>query len=235
MTLTFIAFFSELIGTLSGFGSSTFFVPIAVLIEDFHFVLVITAILHCLGNLSRIFLFKEFFQFPIFFRLAFPSVVLTGLGAVLTTQIHKPLFENSLGAVLILLSVLLMFGKELIQQLPLSAAYVLTGISGFLTGFIGTGGALRGVALTALKVEKNAFVSLSASIDLGGDFLRLIVYLKNQFMDWDQWFYIPLLGLAAFFGSKVAKSILGRIKQEQFDRIVTAFIFLSGLVLILKK
>lgn len=55
--LTFLAFISEAIGTLSGFGSSTFFVPLAILVESFTFVLALTAILHCFGNLSKILLF----------------------------------------------------------------------------------------------------------------------------------------------------------------------------------
>ena len=44
--LGFLAFISETVGTVSGFGSSTFFVPMAVFLESFHMVLALTAILH---------------------------------------------------------------------------------------------------------------------------------------------------------------------------------------------
>ncbi len=233
--LILFAFLSEFIGTLSGFGSSIFFVPLAVLVESFHFVLAITAILHRCGNFSRIFTFKDSFQKGIFLRLALPSIVLTVLGALLATQVKTPLLENGLGVVLIFLSVVLLFGKKLIQLLPSRVAVVLCGVSGFLTGLVGTGGAIRGIALTALNVEKNAFVCLSASIDIEGDFFRMIIYLRNGFVDWSQWFYIPLLGIAAILGSKFVKGIMNQIKQEQFDRIVSFFIFLSGIVLVLEN
>ncbi len=233
--LILIAFFSELVGTLSGFGSSTFFVPVATMLESFQFALAITAILHCFGNVSRIFIFKDFFQLKVFLRLALPSILLTGVGALLTTQVQVSLLQRSLGVALILVSGALFFGKKLIQRLPSRAALVLSGISGFLTGFIGTGGAIRGMALTALQIEKNAFVSLSASIDLGGDFIRLIIYLWNNFMDWSQWFYIPLLGIAAYLGSRIGKNVLSGLKQEHFERIVALFVLLSGIILVLKK
>jgi len=41
-----IALLSEVIGTVAGFGSSVFFVPLAGLFLDFHSVLMLTSILH---------------------------------------------------------------------------------------------------------------------------------------------------------------------------------------------
>jgi uncharacterized membrane protein YfcA len=43
-----IAFSSEVVGTIAGFGSSVFFVPLAGLLLGFHEVLALTSILHVL-------------------------------------------------------------------------------------------------------------------------------------------------------------------------------------------
>lgn len=234
LALIFFAFLSELLGTLSGFGSSTFFVPAALFVESFHFVLALTAILHCFGNLSRIILFRKNFEWRLFFRLALPFIILTGVGAILTKYSDPAALKVSLGIFLILVAPVLAFGKHAMERLPIWAGVILSGVSGFLTGFVGTGGAIRGIALTALKIEKNSFVALSSSIDVGGDLLRASIYLKNGYMDWSQWFYIPLLWVAAILGARAGKKVLNRVNQTQFERIVAFFVFVSGIALLVK-
>ncbi|MCB9024886.1 MAG: sulfite exporter TauE/SafE family protein [Bdellovibrionaceae bacterium] len=234
IALVVIAFLSELVGTLSGFGSSTFFVPFALLIERFQFVLVLTAILHCFGNLSRILIFRKNFQWNSFAILIIPSVIFTGIGAILTTQFPTELMQKILGFTLIIISLILFFGRTIVKHLPKWLAIILSLASGFFTGFIGTGGALRGLALTALQLPKNTFVMTSASVDIGGDLLRASIYLKNGYMDWDQWFYLPLLGIAALIGARLGQAIINRLNQEQFEKIVSLFVFMSGFLMILK-
>ena len=53
-----LALLAEIVGTISGFGSSILFVPLASLLLDFKIVLGITAVFHVFSNISKIFLFK---------------------------------------------------------------------------------------------------------------------------------------------------------------------------------
>lgn len=232
--LVAIAFISEFLGTLSGFGSSTFFVPLALFIEGFQFVLVLTAILHCFGNSFRILIFRKHFQWQSFALLVVPAIIFTGLGALLTTQFSSELMQKTLGFTLMAVSLLFFFSNKIIAILPKGVAIVLSIASGFFTGFIGTGGALRGLALTALQLPKNTFIMTSASVDMGGDLLRAVIYLKNGYMDWDQWFYIPLLGIAAYLGAQIGKKVIDRFNQEQFEKIVSFFVFISGFIMLVK-
>lgn len=233
--LVFLAFVSEVIGTLSGFGSSTFFVPMALLVESFKFVLVITAIMHCFGNGFKIFIFRADFQKEAFFRLALPSILLTGLGALLSAIFSAVFLIRGLGIALMVLAILSYFGQRRIQKWPQWTGPLLSGVSGFATGLVGTGGAIRGLALSALNLPKNSFVMISSSIDITGDLFRAAIYLKNDYMDWSQWFYLPLIFLAALLGANLGKRILKHIPQAQFEKIVTIFIFFSGLVMIFEN
>ncbi|MEK6555876.1 MAG: sulfite exporter TauE/SafE family protein, partial [Bdellovibrionota bacterium] len=110
-TLAIIAFFSELIGTISGFGSSTFFVPIGLYFESFKLILALTAILHCLGNTFKIFVFRKDFHWPSFIRLAIPSILFTGLGAWLTSYFYSTWMIVFLGVLLMLLPPLVLIIK----------------------------------------------------------------------------------------------------------------------------
>ena len=99
------------------------------------------------------------------------------------------------------------------------------GITGFLAGVIGTGGAIRGLALAAFDLEKGVFVATSAAIDSGVDFSRMIVYLQANFLLPAFYWYIPGLLVVAFAGSYVGKIALNRLDQRNFRRIVLLFIF----------
>lgn len=227
--LLLLAILSEFIGTLSGFGSSTFFVPIAVFLESFGFVLALTAILHCFGNLSKIFLFRENLPKKLLFQLGIPSIACTAIGALLSARVSVHLLTHLLGTALICISLLTLFKRQRPRTLSLPWSSFVCGLSGLMTGLVGTGGALRGLALSALQVEKSSFVALSAAIDLGGDLLRAGIYISAGYMDWNQWPYIPALGVAAVGGAIAGKLVLKKMNQNQFEKIVAFFVLVSGI------
>lgn len=230
--LSLVALGSEFLGTISGFGSSTFFMPIGVLVEKYNFVLALTAILHIFGNVSKLYLFRKNFNFRMFLKFALPSVVLTGVGALLNQFISFEKLKLFLGIFIMTLAVVLFFKNKIISALTSDNAVLTVALSGLFTGLLGTGGALRGIALASIQIEKNAFVALSSGIDIGGDLLRMSVYLYNDYFEWSHWFYLPLLMLAGYSGSYLGKIVINKIDQKQFEKIVMVFVFLSGTLLI---
>ena len=50
---------AEIIGTMAGFGSSTIFLSIVLLFVDFKTAIVLVAIFHLFGNLSRTIFFRQ--------------------------------------------------------------------------------------------------------------------------------------------------------------------------------
>lgn len=230
-----IGFLSEFIGTLSGFGSSTFFVPTAVFFEKIQLVLALTALLHCFGNSTKIFLFWGHLKKKQIMELALPSILLSGFGAWLTKYFSVGEFNFGLGILLMILSLFSFFRNLRMLQLSSRLQILLSGLSGLLTGLFGTGGALRGFALSTMSLEKSSFVALSSSIDIGGDLIRAAIYLSQGYMDWSEWQYLPMLALAAIFGANLGKRALKLISQVHFEKIVAVFIFVSGMLLIFKS
>ncbi len=54
-----IALLSEVVGTIAGFGSSVFFVPLAGFFFDFHQVLALTSILRVFSNAAKLAFFRQ--------------------------------------------------------------------------------------------------------------------------------------------------------------------------------
>jgi uncharacterized membrane protein YfcA len=88
--------------------------------------------------------------------------------------------------------------------------------------------------LTSFNLEKNFFVGTSAIIDFGVDLSRTIIYLEGDYLQTSEFFYIPLLLIAAGLGTYLGKIILNRIDQDRFRRITLALIFFTGLTMIIQ-
>jgi len=215
-----LAFVAEVIGTISGFGSSILFVPLASMFFDFKAVLAITAVFHVFSNLSKIYLFKTGIQKDIVLKLGIPAVVFVIIGAILTNIIPQKEIELVMNIVLVLLSVFLIFNTE--KKLEQSNKNLIVGgvSSGFLAGLVGTGGAIRGLVLAAFSLEKDSFLATSALIDLGVDFSRAIVYISSGYFLKEFLIFIPFLILISIAGSYIGKLVLNKMPQTYFRNIV---------------
>lgn len=209
-----------------------FFVPSALFFESTQFVLALTGILHCFGNTSKIVLFRKHFEWKAFLLLCIPFIVFTGIGALLVGRYGAKNVQPVLGVFLVIYATFSLVRPRRTLVFPPWVAAILSALSGLSTGFIGTGGVIRGVALSAMQMPKNSFVAISSAIDMGGDLLRTFIYLENGFMNWSQWFYIPALAIVAYGGAKAGHLCLSRINQKEFERVVSVFILISGALML---
>ncbi len=230
-TLFFVmAFCAEILGTIGGFGSSVFFVPLAAFFFGMQTVLALTGILHVFSNAAKLLLFGRYIDYRLLVLLGIPSVLLAIPGAWLSTLIDLRHSGLILGGFLVTFSALL-YAFPAARIAPVkSNTIALGGLAGFLAGLVGTGGAIRGLTLAAFNLQKNNFVATSAAIDLGVDCSRLVIYLKSGFLRPEFYPYIPALLLTALAGAWLGRLALNRIEQHHFRKIVLLLIFFTGVV-----
>ena len=171
----FLVLLAEIVGTIGGFGSSLFFVPIATYFLDFHSVLGITALFHVSSNLSKIILFRKGFDKKLVFSIGIPAVIFVIVGAYLSKLIDTTILEFSLAIFLIVVSLIFLIFKNLELKPTLPNAIGGGVISGFVAGLLGTGGAIRGLTLAAYNLKMEVFIATSAIIDLAIDSSRSVV------------------------------------------------------------
>ena len=225
-----LALLSEIVGTVAGFGSSVFFVPLAGFFFDFHQVLALTSILHVFSNAAKLVFFGKHVRLRLLLLLGIPSVVSVIIGAYLSTRLTLRFDELVLGLFLIGFSLFLLRKPKAKISANNFNAISAGGIAGFLAGLIGTGGAVRGLALAAFDLEKGVFVATSAGIDSGVDFSRMIIYLRSGYLAPNSIVYIVGLLFVAFAGSYLGKLTLTYINQKHFRKIVLGFVLLIGLI-----
>lgn len=224
----FLSLIAEILGTVGGFGSSVFFVPIANYFLDFESVLGITALFHLSSNISKIVMFRKGFDKRLALTIGIPAMLFVAAGAFLSKFINEEYLEVILGVFLVLLSLLFLLFKQ-VQLKPNNTNAVVGGsASGLIAGLLGTGGAIRGLTLSAFGLSKEVFIATSALIDLGIDGTRSVVYYYNGYVHKDDLYLIPFLIVVSWVGTYLGKRILNHISQEQFRVLVLLLIFAIG-------
>jgi len=224
---------AEILGTIGGFGSSLFFVSISQFFFNFQTVLALTGLLHVFSNVAKVVLFRKTIDWKLVLWLGISSTVLAIGGSYLTTIVDLQYAHLVLGIFLVGFSAFFYLNPDFIINPTLKNSVLGGSLAGFLAGFIGTGGAIRGLVLTSFNLERNLFVGTSAAIDFGVDLSRTIIYLDNQYLERSMWMYIPALILASFLGSYLGKILLAKISQTSFRKILLILVFIMGVFLIL--
>lgn len=229
-----LAFVSEVLGTISGFGSSILFVPLAALFFDFKSVLAITAVFHVFSNLSKIILFRKGIDKKIVLKLGLPAVIAVTAGALLTTFLPVKFIELCMSIILILLASYLMMNFNKTLKKTDTNLYLGGSVSGFIAGIAGTGGAIRGITLSAFQLPKEAFIATSAIIDLGVDSSRAIVYVSSGYFLKEYIILIPFLIGISILGSYSGKLILMRTSETIFRYLVLGVIIATSVFQLFK-
>ncbi len=229
-----LALLAEILGTVGGFGSSLFFVPIASYFLDFHSVLGITALFHVSSNLSKIAFFRKGFDKRLVISIGIPSVVFVIAGAFLSKFIETKVLEILLSIFLLVTSLTFLLFKNLALK-PTVFNSISGGVfSGLIAGLLGTGGAIRGIVLAAYSLRIESFIATSAIIDLAIDSSRSVVYTLNGYVHSHDLYLIPILLVVSVLGTFIGKRILTKVSEEQFKTIVLILVLITGLVTLFK-
>lgn len=229
-----LALLAEILGTIGGFGSSLFFVPIASYFLDFQSVLGVTALFHVSSNLSKIAFFRKGFDKKLLISIGIPAVIFVISGAFISKYINPKTLEIALAIFLIGTSLVFLSFKNLSIKPTTTNSVIGGSFSGLIAGLLGTGGAIRGLTLAAYNLKMEVFIATSAIIDLAIDTSRSIVYSYNGYVHKHDLYLIPILLLVSIIGTFIGKKILGRISEAQFKSIVLVLILITGIVTLSK-
>ena len=234
MDLLFLlaVFLSEVVGTIAGFGSATILLPVALFFVDFKTALVLAALVHLFGNVSRGAFFRKKISWRITGYFGIMGIFGSLLGALLVTHTDPAYLQLGLGVFLIGYALFAFYNPSFKLQ-PTSKAMAAGGLSsGFLAGIIGTGGALRTVFLTAFRMPKTHYIGTAAAIAIAVDGIRIPIYLRDGLLDSRYYWALPLLLLLAVGGAYVGKKLVRKIPQRMFGRIILSAVALAGIKLI---
>lgn len=163
-------------------------------------------------------------------QLGLPAVVFVVLGSWASRFLNTLILQAALGVFLVALSLLFMIRRQLILKATVRNSILGGSLSGFSAGLLGTGGAIRGLTMSAFNLEKSVFIATSALIDLIIDLSRTVVYWSNGYIHKHDLMYLPFLVVVGLLGTWLGKNILAYLPQEKFRTISLELILIIGLV-----
>ncbi len=230
--LYLLIFLSELIGTLVVFGSSAFFLPISITILTKNQSLGLMGFFQVISNIFKATYFIKKVDWRIALMFGVPSIIMVAFGSQLTARLDTSWFKIGLGLTLIFLLVL-----ECLKhfQLPKNSFVEMIGgvISGFISGLIGTGGAVRGYFIFSFHLPKEVLIGTYCFIDFTGDLVRLMIYWQNGFVDGEFYKLIPGAIFTTLTANILGLYFLNKIPLKYFKLILMITLFILSLTLLL--
>jgi len=232
--LFFAAYIAAIFATIAGFGSSTLLIPVAIFFMDMKTAVVLVACFHLFNNLFKVKLFFHNIDRRIFIIFGLPSILLAFLGAQCLTLFSGESLKVMLGLFLIIFALYSFWKPQLKVKDSFWLCLIGGGLSGFLAGLIGLGGAIRAFFLINLSLDKKVFIATSALIAFVVDITRIPTYFFANVVEDKSYFrLLPFLLIIAYLGVSTGKHLLEKIDQEYFRKIVLGALLFGGIKIFL--
>lgn len=249
-----VAFTTSILTFFSGFGLGTILTPVMMIFFPTETAIGLTAVVHLLNNLFKLFLVGKKADFSVVWQFGIPAVIAAFLGAWLLNALpqHDTLFSYTLGekpmevttvkfviAVLLFLFALIEFSPFL-ERIPIHRNLLPLGgtLSGFFGGLSGHQGALRSAFLIRTGLSKEALIGTTVILSCLVDFTRIGVYAGQWDFSRMADYRVLLLSttVSAFAGAYLGNRLLRKVTLRFVQTIVAvaimvlAIFFALGLV-----
>ncbi len=228
-----VAFLAAIVASLAGFGAATLTVPLLALIINVKQAIILIAFFHGFSSLFKATQLRRSIDVPTVLWYGIPAVVTAIVGAYLLDIVAPGAISLSIGIFLGLFALASLLGVSL--KLPGRKPVLVTGgiVTGFVTGLIGLGGAIRGAFLFSAGQKKETFIATSAAIAVLIDIARIITYTVRGSLEPRYYWYIPVLLVISFVGTWLGVKFLRWLSESVVKRVVLMMLFLVSIFFIL--
>lgn len=246
-----VALIGSCLTLFSGFGLGTILLPVFGLFFPIEIAIILTAIVHFLNNVLKLFLFGRKANVAILLTFGIPALLFAYVGATVLKWLTdtKPLFDYTLadktfsimpikliiGFLLIVFALIDIIPKY--KNVTFNKKYLPIGgvLSGFFGGLSGHQGALRSAFLIRTNLSKEAFIATGVVIACLVDVSRLSVYIP-EIIEQKTALHFKLITaatLSAFTGVYFGNKLLQKTTIKTIQTIVAVMLLIYALLLIL--
>jgi uncharacterized membrane protein YfcA len=192
----------------AGLGGSLILVPTLALVMGTKEGVAMAALLLAANNVVKVIAYRE--TLPL--RKALLVIVLIALGAALGARLLVAAPERVVTIAVIVSFVVALIAERLdLSRLRLVGGPVLAFASGATSGFSGTSGPLKGMAIRQLNLDRAHFVGAASLASLAGDVTKTAVFIEAELIGGESFLIavlaVPLMIAATFSGRKINRSI----------------------------
>ncbi len=228
-----LVYASFTVSASAGLGGSLVLVPTLALYLGTKEGVALAALLLASNNVMKILAYRKTLPF----RAAFWIVVLIVLGAVLgsTLLVRAPTLIVTIGVVLMFALTLL---AERLDLVPVRTGFapLLAFVSGASSGFSGTSGPLKGVAIRNLDLDRRHFVGAASLASFAGDAAKTAIFADAQLLGRNSVLIalaaVPLMALGTWTGSTLNDRVGEHRFAILFWTVMSGYSIRLGLLLV---
>ncbi|MDA0772814.1 MAG: sulfite exporter TauE/SafE family protein [Cyanobacteria bacterium] len=230
-----LIFIASLLGTITGFGTSTIMMPVLMFYYPTAEVLFFVSIIHWFNALWRLILFRKGFDLKLVMSFGLVGMIAAYFGAKTFFVVDEVLIKKSIAVFLFAYAIFLGLNPKFKISFNYFTGALGGALSGFVAGIFGMGGAIRGAFLSAFDLPKAVYLANSALLLMLIDSSRLLTYF-NQGLRFDHLLGLSYMDLAlcisvSFVGVQAGKMIVDKIPQEKFRIGIAMFLLLIAVKL----
>jgi len=220
-----VIFLSFALSASAGMGGSIILIPALALMLGPKEAIVVGAFLLGSNNVFKILAYRK--DVPI--RASFSIIVLIALGSVAGASLMVTAPEKWVGTgIIVAIGLGLLFDGRMLSSYfrrVSSSAFALS--AGITSGFSGTSGPMKGVALKSLGLQRMELVGAASVVSFVGDASKSLVFFGNSlFVDWNSTLILcslPLMPVATWLGRYINVSMGEQAYRALFWLVMTGY------------
>lgn len=210
----------------AGLGGSLVLVPSLALVLGTKEGVALAALLLAANNVVKVFAYRDTLPF----RRALVVIVLVAAGAAIGARALAEAPENVVTVAVIASFVFALIAERLeLGRLRRLGAPLLALGAGATSGFSGTSGPLKGMAIRQLDLDRTQFVGAASLVSLVGDVTKTAVFTGAELLSGDSFILalaaVPLMLVATFSGRRINRVIGEKGYTVLFWGVMTGYTF----------
>jgi uncharacterized protein len=220
------------ISASAGLGGSLLMVPTLALFLGTKEGVALAALLLASNNIMKIIAYRETLPF----RKAAGIAALIVIGAAIgsTLLVNAPVWAVTI-AVLAMFATTIITEKREIKAVRSKFGPFLAFVAGASSGFSGTSGPLKGVAIRNLDLDRRHFVGAASLASFAGDAAKTAIFAEADLLGRNAWLTclaaIPLMALGTWSGSKLNERLGEQTFAILFWTVMAGYSIRLGILL----
>ena len=233
MTMVFavlVAAVSFILSAAAGMGGSLVIVPAMVLLFGAWHGVALSAVLLACNNVAKVAVYWKTIPFGKSLWVLLLTMVGALAGATLLIQMSERVVY--VGVVIAVVGGLILerrscTGVHLPVAVDRTLSPVLAFFAGATSGFTGTSGPLKGMAIRSLRLDRMHFVGAASLVSLGGDMTKAAVFSQASLLNATAWKIVlaalPLMPLASLLGRQINRKLGERAYAVLFWTVMAGY------------
>jgi uncharacterized protein len=230
--LFFAAFVAAATSGAAGFGGALLLLPLLVATVGSEQAVPLLTLAQLVGNLSRVGLgFAQIRWRPVGLFLC-GAIPCSLLGAASFVRFPSAVIVRCIGAAILLFLILRHLGRLRITPGP-GWLVIGGGVTGFLSGLVGSAGPLGAAIFLALGLPPVAYIASEATTALAMHGAKSVLYLQSLSFEPGFWWLAAGMSLAMLLGTWAAKRIIEHLPRERFQGYVSLLLAMLAVYMLI--